>query len=215
VADRAKESGNGNGGLAEARSGSPRAGEVTRILRLFRDNVASAAEQLLPLVYEELRSVAWLLMQNERKEHTLQATGLVHEAWIRLTAGSQPDYLDRTHFLAVAAKAMRRILVDHARAKGAAKRGGGLRRITLNEEKIPAKLPVQNDVDVLALHEALEDLASSSERKARVVELRYFGGLTIDETSEVLGVGTTTVEDDWHFARAWLRRKLGVGSGRA
>ena len=145
-------------------------------------------------------------MRGERTGHTLQPTALVHEAWIEVVGDDCPVFNGRTHFLAVASIAMRRLLVDHARGRGREKRGGGWRRVTLDE-----RLPDQGqpfDVDALSLHEALEELEQLDERQARVIELRFFGGLSIPETAEVLGIGTTTVQVDWSMARAWLTLRL-------
>ena len=189
---------------------SSRAGDITRLLRLVRQGDPNAADRLLPLVYDQLRYVARAVMRRERRDHTLQPTALVHEAWIRLTEEAQPDYRDRTHFLFIAAKVMRRILVEYARARRAAKRGGRRQRVALEDLKSPPEAPSRVDVDMLALHEALIALEALNTRQAKVIELRYFGGLTIRETADALGLGTTTVEDDWEFARAWLRRRLEI-----
>ncbi len=164
------------------------------------------AGQLLPLVYDELRAVAADHLRRERVDHTLQPTALVHEAYLRLARLDRIQWKDKTHFFVAGAGAIRRVLVDHARGKGAAKRGGGARRITLGA--VPG-VEANHEVDLIALDEALGKLAGLDQRKARIVELRYFGGLTIAETARALGVGTTTVEDDWVFARSWLRRELG------
>lgn len=164
------------------------------------------ADQLMAEVYNELRSLASQYLQHERPGHTLQPTALVHEAYLRLAEITRIQRKDRTHFFAAASGAIRRVLVDHARAKSAAKRGGGRNRITLTGIE---GLSSGATVDLLALDEALSRLGRLDERKARVVELRFFGGLTIEATARSLGVGTTTVQDDWAFARAWLRRELG------
>lgn len=185
--------------------------DVTEVLRAADAGDASAAARLLPLVYDDLRALAQAHMANERRDHTLQATALVHEAYVRLIDQTRASYRDRNHFFAVAATTIRRILVDHARAKGRAKRGGGQERVGLD----PAvEWSGARELDLLALDEALGRLSGLHERQGRVVELRFFAGLTIAETAEVLGVGTTTVEDDWALARAWLRRELeGRGLG--
>lgn len=173
----------------------------------FRANripVGGTLERDVDSVYEELRELATAYLLQQPPGHTLQPTALVHEAYVRLSGnGGAPR--DRTHFLAVAARAMRQILVDHARRKTAQKRGGRGHRVTLDD---PAMIADDRDVEVLALHEALEELAELDERKSRVVELRVFGGMTIDETAEALGVSGTTVSKDWRFARAWFAREL-------
>jgi RNA polymerase sigma factor (TIGR02999 family) len=156
-------------------------------------------------LYDELRSLATDYLQRERPGHTLQPTALVHEAYLRLADLKQIRWRDETHFQAAAAGTIRRVLVDHARAKGAAKRGAGRERVTLSGIEGVAGA---SELDLLALDVAIEKLATLDERKAQVVELRFFGGLTIDETAATLGVGTTTVEDDWAFARSWLGREL-------
>lgn len=168
----------------------------------------SATHELMQLVYDELRAVAAEYLRHERPGHTLQPTALVHEAYLRLAKLDRIEWRDKTHFHVAASGAIRRVLVDHARGKHAAKRGGGGRRLTLTDADLPLTGAA---VDVLVLDEALDRLNQIDERKRRVVELRFFGGLTIDETAKALGVGATTVEDDWVFARAWLRRELGEG----
>ena len=166
---------------------------------------------LMPRLYEELRAIAQTVFAGERASHTLQPTAVVHEAYLRLAQGRAFDWTDRAQFLAVAATAMRRLLIDHARAQRTRKRGGGAQRVTLDESLVPFE---RRDLDLLALEGALSELAALHARQHRVVELRFFGGLTIPETAHVLGVGTTTVEDDWAMARAWLMRRLaGAGGG--
>lgn len=160
---------------------------------------------LLEMVYQELRRLAADCLRRERPDHTLQPTALVHEAYMRLAELDRIEWRDRTHFYAAAAGAIRRVLVDHARGHRAAKRGGGWHRITLTGL---GSAGTANGIDVLALDEALCRLATFDQRKARVVELRYFAGMTIAETARTLGVGTTTVDDDWAFAKSWLRREL-------
>ena len=166
----------------------------------------TSTDDFLPQVYDELRAIARNHLRRERPGHTLQPTALVHEAWLHFMKGADLDLRDRSHFLAVAANAMRRLLIDHARARDSAKRGGGWRKVTLSEQSGPS--PGRLDVDILALHEALERLEQFGERLARVVELRYFGGLTVGEAAEILGVAAVTVEKDWTKAKAWLRREL-------
>lgn len=181
---------------------------ATRILREVRSDADEAAERLLPLVYSELRRVAGNFMQRERLDHTLQPTALVHEAYFKLIDDPERTFENRAHFLAVGARAMRQVLVDHARRRAAGKRGPSALRVTLSERVAATGAPL---VEVLAMHEALEKLGEQSSRLARVVELRYFGGLTIRETSEVIGVSHATVEEDWSLAKAWLARELSKG----
>jgi RNA polymerase sigma factor (TIGR02999 family) len=160
-------------------------------------------------VYEELRRQAGRAMRREGDAHTLQATALVHEAYLRLVDQQRVQWRNRAHFFAIAAQMMRRVLVDHARTRLAAKRGGELQRVTLGDVGAgPAEAGDGDGVDVLALHEALERLALLDPRQARLVELRYFGGLGIEETAEALEVSPATVKRDWAVARAWLRRAL-------
>jgi len=192
--------------------GSP-TGEVTRILGELNAGDGSAAQRLLPLVYEELRALAGGYFRQQPSGHTLQPTALVHEAYLKLAGSENVQWESRVHFMAVAAKAMRQILMNHARGKATAKRGGGRQRITLDEGVTPAGNG-DRELDLLALDDALGKLSRLSERQATVVELRFFGGLSIAEAAHVLGVGTTTVEDDWHLARAWLGRELRPGNSR-
>ena len=167
-----------------------------------------AADRLLVLVYDQLRGLAASYLRAERPGHTLQPTALVHEAFLRLHAGRPVRYESRTHFFAVAARAMRNVLVDHARRRAAAKRGGDAERVTLDDGLELGGPAGAQPIDLLALEEAMERLEQLDARQARVVELRFFGGLTIDEAARVLGVSTDTVEDDWAMARAWLARTL-------
>jgi RNA polymerase sigma factor (TIGR02999 family) len=180
----------------------------TRTTDLVLSSPAPGSEafaSLVGVVYEELKRLAGALLRRERPGHTLQPTALVHEAYLHLVDSTRLQWKDRVHFLAIAARAMRQVLVHHARARGAAKRGGGRDRITLHDAPGEAGLP---GVEVLALEEALEELARLDERKARVVELRFFSGLTLPEAAAVLGVSISTAEDDWALARAWLGRRL-------
>jgi RNA polymerase sigma factor (TIGR02999 family) len=188
---------------------SPRPGEVTRLLLEWKGGDAAALERLLPLVYAELRRIAARHLRHERPGHTLQPTALVHEAYLRLVSAPELEWRDRAHFFGVAARLMRQILVDHARARQRAKRGGEVRKVSLDEAP---EARVTADVDLLALDEALERLAELDPQQSRVVELRYFGGLTIEETAEVVGVSPATVKREWTLAKAWLRRELG-GAG--
>ena len=187
--------------------------DVTTLLARWSSGDAGALEQLTPIVYDELRRIARRHLARERKDHTLQSTALVHEAYLRLVGGSGSEYHNRQHFFAVAAQVIRRVLVDHARAVNAAKRGGGAQKILL-EDQPEASSPPENIAEVLALHEALERLAAFDQQQERIVELRYFAGLSIDETAEVLGISAATVKRDWVMARAWLARELkGGGPG--
>ncbi len=183
---------------------SPRA-ETTRILADLESGDRSAAAKLLPLVYDQLHAVADSFFRRQPRNHTLQPTALVHEAYLRLVDQSDEKWKSRAHFFAVAAKAMRQILINHAERRGAAKRGGDRHKLTLNEELTPAP---RHDIDLLVLDEALSRLSNLSERMGRVVELRFFGGLTVAEVAHVLDVSKRTVEGDWETARAWLSREL-------
>ena len=170
----------------------------------------AAIERLLPVVYDEMRRLAASYLRNERVNHTLQPTALAHEAFLKLVVQKDIAWQNRAHFLGLAAQAMRRILVDHARRLKAARRGGGRTMVMLEEAEVAGP----NQVAFDDLDRALSDLAARSERQARVVELRYFGGLTLDEVGEVLGVSPMTVKRDWTMARAWLFRELsGAGGG--
>ncbi len=184
-------------------------GEVTRLLESWRGGRADALDDLLPLIYDELRSLAASYLRKERGGHTLQPTALVHEVYVRLTGKEPLAIKDRAHFFAVAARAMRRVLVDHARRHRAGKRVGPGDKISLEEApELAGGFRLSLDVDVLALHEALARLARVNARQAKLVELRYFAGLTNAEAAEALGVSVGTVERDWHVARLWLHRRL-------
>jgi RNA polymerase sigma factor (TIGR02999 family) len=176
--------------------------DVTELLRACRAGERAALERLLPILYDELRDLAARAMARERGDHTLEPTALVHEAWLKLVDQRQQDWNNRSHFLAIAATAMRRILVNHAEAARAQKRGGGRERIEVTDV---TGLGGADRLDVLALDEALTKLAAHDERKAKVVELRFFAGLSEEEVALTLGVTTRTVERDWRMARAWLR----------
>ncbi len=171
-----------------------------------------AALDLMPLVYDELRQIARGYLQRERGDHTLQATGLVHEAYLRLVDQTATSWKNRAHFFGVAAKVMRRILVDHARRARAGKRGGDWDKLELNEGLLAA--PARS-VDLVALDEALEGLARLDPRQSQVVELRFFGGLTTEEAGEVLDVSPRTVKREWRIAKAWLRRELMMQEDKA
>jgi len=184
--------------------------EITRVLMDMRRGDAAAVEQLLPLIYDELRALAASFLARQTPGHTLQPTALVHEAYIRIARKENPEWESRAHFNAVAARAMRQILINHHRDKVAAKRGGGIRRVTLDEAVTPA-IGSEGELDLLDIDQALQKLGELSERQAHIVELRVFSGLTIAETAYVLGVGTTTIEDDWRLAKAWLALELREG----
>jgi RNA polymerase sigma factor (TIGR02999 family) len=180
-------------------------GDVTQLLTDLQNGRPDAASQLIPLVYEELHRIARQQMWRERRDHTLQATALLHEAYLRLVSQSERSWQNRTHFIAIAAQAMRRILIDHARARRMAKREGVLHQVPLEE---PLLLSPEQSKELIVLNEALERLAKFDERQSQIVELRYFGGLTVEETAEVLGISPKTVKRDWSVARAWLHREV-------
>jgi RNA polymerase sigma factor (TIGR02999 family) len=188
--------------------------DVTRILSAIEQGDPQAAEQLLPLVYDELRKLAAQKLAQERPGQTLEATALVHEAYIRLVGDEKhkPDapareWNSRGHFFAAAAEAMRRILVESARRKHSLKRGGDLARRDADPDDLPVAAP-GDPLEVLAIHEALDRLARKSPRKAELVKLRYFLGCTMAETAQILGIAPATAEEDWTYAKAWLRRQL-------
>jgi RNA polymerase sigma factor (TIGR02999 family) len=183
----------------------PTADDVTQILKDWSDGDSDAPEMLMPLVYEELRRLARSYLARERGDHTLQATALVHEAYLRLADQTRLTWKDRAHFYGIAAHLMRRILVDHARVHNAAKRGGLQQKLTLEEAR---ELPAEGDVDLVELDGALESFAKDYPRKSEVVELKFFGGLDAKEISEVLSVSEKTVLRDWNFAKLWLCRAL-------
>ena len=182
--------------------------EVTRILSAFDQGDPHAAEQLLPLVYDELRKLAAQKLAQEMPGQTLQATALVHEAYLRLVDHREQQWNSRGHFFAAAAEAMRRILVEQARRRNAAKRGGRAHRQELDESAIAAPEPA---VDVLALHEALERLENVDPASANLVKLRFFAGLTMSEAAEALAMSVRSAHDLWAYARSWLRREVGAG----
>jgi RNA polymerase sigma factor (TIGR02999 family) len=178
--------------------------DVTRLLQAWSDGDAAATDRLFSAVYRDLHRQAERYMRAQSPAHTLQATALVHEAYLRLAGGEAVDWKSRAHFFGVAAKAMRSILVDHARARRASKRGGGAEPLTLaTSDEMPAQ-----SVEVLELDEALRGLAELDARKVTLVELRWFGGLSIEEAAEVLEVSPATAKREWRTARAWLRREL-------
>jgi RNA polymerase sigma factor (TIGR02999 family) len=191
---------------------TPSAQEITRLLADWSGGDPAALEKLTPLVYAELRRIARRQMRDERPGHTLQATALVNEAFLRLGGGAGADWHDRSHFYAVCAQVMRHVLIDHARAHARDKRGGGAPHVPLDEAAV---LAGQGASELVALDEALRGLEEVDAQKARVVELRYFGGLSVEETAEVLGVSPTTVRREWRRAKAWLYRAVaGEGEGR-
>lgn len=180
--------------------------DVTQILQAASAGDPRAAAQLLPLIYEDLRQLAARRLAGEGREHTMQPTALVHEAWLKVAGDDQRTWQGRQHFLAAAAEAMRRILVDRARRRLAAKRGAGAERLDIDEVDIPA--PAEDD-QLLAINDALTRLAAIDPRKAEVVNLRYFAGFSFEETAEVLGIAVPTAKQWWAYARAWLRVELG------
>jgi RNA polymerase sigma factor (TIGR02999 family) len=185
--------------------GMPGAAAVTALLRAWHDGDGTALDALIPLVESELRRLARIHMARERRDHTLQTTALVNEAFIRLVDAQGVRWQDRAHFLGITSRLMRRVLVDHARTRGSRKRGGGAEKVSLDEEMLASPPFV---VDVLALDRALEALAAIDERKSRVIEMRFFGGMTVAETAEVLNVSADTVKRVWRFAKFWLLREL-------
>jgi RNA polymerase sigma factor (TIGR02999 family) len=181
------------------------ASNITQLLVNWSDGDQTALDQLMPLVYEELRRLAESYLRRQPYHHTLQPTVLVHEAYLRMVDQQSVNWENRAQFFGMAATLMRRILVDHTREKMAAKRGGGEFRLSLSEAD---RFGQDDDIDLIALDDALNDLASLNPQHSRVVELRYFGGLTIEETAAVLSVSHATIERSWTMARAWLRREL-------
>ena len=177
----------------------------TLILERANEGDARAADELLPLVYDELRKLAAQKMARETPGQTLQATALVHEAWLRLGGDEQPEWQNRAHFFAAAAEAMRRILIDNARRKRAERHGGNVQRVDMNDLELPAGM---DDKQLLAVHEALDRLATHDSVKAELVKLRYFVGLTIEEAARILGISAPTAKRYWTYARAWLYREI-------
>ena len=184
---------------------TPSSESITQLLTEWRDGDETALDRLIPLVYEELRRLAHHYLRRERPGYTLQTSALVNEAYLRLVDHKGMRWQNRAHFYAVAAQAMRRILVDHARSRDAAKRGGGANLIGLDEAATAAQMQAAN---LLALDEALNQLALIDKRKSRIVELRYFGGMSVEETAEVIGVSPVTVMREWSSAKAWLLRAI-------
>jgi RNA polymerase sigma-70 factor, ECF subfamily len=184
--------------------------EITRLLAESREGSRDALDQLLPLVYDELRGIASRYLRSERDDHTLQPTALVHEAYIRLVSQRDVDWQNRAQFLGVAAQLMRRLLVDHARSRKAEKRGAAETFVVL-DEALDAVTANAHDVDVILLNDALDRLEELDAKQSRIVELRYFGGLNVEETAHVIGLSTATVKREWAMARAWLKLALTRG----
>lgn len=191
--------------MVEEPSVEDQSSEITRLLRAWSSGDQAALDQLMPLVYQELRKMAGRYMSRQNPDHTLQTTALIHEAYLRLVDQTQKQWNGSAHFFAVAATAMRHILVDYARSRQVAKRGGEVPVISLEEAAI---VSAERAAEVVALDDALKVLAEIDPRKSKIVELRYFGGLSVEETAEVLQVSPVTVMRDWNLARAWLYREL-------
>ena len=191
--------------MASSSSMAPPPGEITQLLKRLSGGDRAAESRLVPLVYAELRRLAARYMWRERRDHTLQPTALVHEAYLKLIEQRRVSWQSRTHFFCVAARLMRRILVDHARQRGAAKRGGAHTKISLDRS---VGVQEQADLDVVALDEALDALSKLDPQQARVIELRFFAGLTIEEISEALRISPATITRDWVTAKAWLFDQL-------
>lgn len=193
-----------------------RPGELTELLQSWRGGDRAALDRVLPVVYGELRSLAARHLATERPGHTLQTTALVHEAYLRLVGQRHPDFKNRAYFFGAVATIMRRILVDHARRRGRGKRGGGVAVVPLEEAAEPAGPAASDDgVDVEALDQALDRLGAKDARQSRIVELRYFSGMTVDEIAEVMGLSAGTVKRDWTVARAWLYAELQMTGGNS
>lgn len=180
--------------------------QITVLLREWKEGKAEAFDELFQYVYDELRRRASVYLRNERKGHTLQTTALVNEVYLKLIDKREIEWEDRNHFFAIAANAMRHILVDYARTRKRKKRGGEYEDLPLDEVRYVT--PNEKSVDLVELDEALKELAEFDERQMKIVELKYFGGMTLDETADVLGVSRVTVKRDWRIARTWLRQKL-------
>ena len=184
---------------------SPSSGTISKLLVEWRDGDKTALDRLVPLVYRELRRLAGYYMRRQRADHTLQTSALINEAYLRLMDHKNMRWENRAHFYAVAAQAMRRILVDHARSRSYAKRGGGVLKVSFDEAVIGAE---ERGAELIALDDALKDLDLIDPRKCQIVEMRYFGGLSVDETAEALGVSPVTVMRDWRSAKGWLLRAI-------
>jgi RNA polymerase sigma-70 factor, ECF subfamily len=180
-------------------------GEVSQLLKCCREGNESALNKLIPLVYKELHRIAHRQMTREKAGHTLQTTALVNEVYLRLIGANEIPFQDRAHFFAISAQLMRRILVDHARGRGRAKRGGAIQKLSLEES---FAIPVVQDTNIVELDDALNLLETVDARKAKTVELRFFGGFSVEETAKVLNVSISTVMNDWKFAKVWLLREM-------
>jgi RNA polymerase sigma factor (TIGR02999 family) len=178
---------------------------LTDLLIRWRSGDQEALQSLMPLVYDEMRRLAHGYLRRERPGHTLQSTALVHEAFVRLTGNAPPQWEDRSHFFGIAAHLMRQILVEYARSRNAGKRGGAVLKLAIDSVEEPSARP---DLDIVALDDALKDLARIDFQQSRVVELRFFSGLSIEDTAQVLGISESTVKRDWNTARVWLYREL-------
>jgi RNA polymerase sigma factor (TIGR02999 family) len=187
-------------------------GDVTQLLVQWKDGDTAALDRLMPMVYRELRLIAGRFLSHERPGHTLQSTALVHEAYLRLVDQSRIDWQSRAHFFGVAATIIRNILVDHARARHAAKRGGSMPALSLDEA---VAIPQKRDVELIAIDDALLTLSQLDPQQSRIVELRFFGGLTIEETAEVLHISASTVKRDWILAKTWIFRALSANKNPA
>ena len=185
-----------------------RDGGVTRLLADLRGGNRDVVDGILALVYDHLHAIAERQMRRERAGHTLQATALVHDAFLKLVDQSRVEWQDRAHFFAIASQAMRRILIDHARARAAARRGAGAERVPADETVLLGDQPALTPEELLTLDAALSELAALDALQARIVELRYFGGLTIDEAAEALAISPATLKREWSVARAWLHRRV-------
>jgi RNA polymerase sigma factor (TIGR02999 family) len=185
-------------------------GDITELLRAHAAGDSDALDRLLPQVYDELRRIAGARLRRERPDHSLHSTEIVHEAFMKLMPLDRINWQDRAHFYALASRAMRNVLVDHADRRGTVKRGGGLVAVSLDDVPHAMERPLE---DLIALSRALDELERIDERQARVVECRFFGGLDIDETAQALGISPATVSRDWSFARAWLHRSLDADVG--
>jgi RNA polymerase sigma-70 factor (ECF subfamily) len=179
--------------------------EISQLLKNWGAGNESALNKLIPIVYEELRKIAHYQMARERAGHTLQTTALVNEVCLRLLGSVQVSWQDRAHFFALSAQLMRRVLVDHARGRGRAKRGGAIQKLSLEES---IAIPVGRDTNIVELDDALNSLAAADARKAKTVELRFFGGFSVQETAKILNVSVRTVMNDWNFSKVWLLREM-------
>lgn len=178
---------------------------ITQILQAHSSGSQKALDELMPLVYDKMREMAHFRLLGENSDHTFKTTDLVHEAYLKLIQFNKIDWENRAHFYGMASTIMRNILVDYAVKKNAQKRGGDLHRVTLGPQKVPTEVNLE---DILSIHQALERLGKIDERQVRVVECRFFGGLTLEETSKALDISTATVSRDWNMAKAWLNREL-------